>query len=260
AVGLQDAVAKLGLQLRAGVHTGECVRRGEEISGIGVNIAQRIMAEGQAGEILVSSTVRDIVAGSRLELHDRGFRALRGVPGTWRLFCVAGARPPGRRGARRDATPVVLSLMIVDDHPMWRQTLRAVLEGSGVGTVVAEAGDGEEAVETAIAARPEAVIMDMNLISMNGVTATRRILEALPDTKVLMLSSSDEKDDVVAAVHAGASGYLLKTAGPEEVADAVERVRAGELVFPPVLAKVVLDEFRRGAKPRNKKPTKSARS
>ncbi|MDX6198354.1 MAG: hypothetical protein QOJ79_1505 [Actinomycetota bacterium] len=138
-----------------------------------------------------------------------------------------------------------LSIMIVDDHPMWRQTLRSVLEGSGVGTVVAEAADGDEVVAIALKAQPQAVIMDMNLLTVNGVEATRRLLEALPETKVLMLSSSDERADVVAAVQAGASGYLVKTAEPDEVAEAVQRIHSGELVFPPALAKVVLEEFRR---------------
>jgi len=152
-----------------------------------------------------------------------------------------------RTEAHREGAPrhEILSVMIVDDHPMWRQTLRSVLEGSGVGTVVAEAADGDEVVAIALAARPQAVIMDMNLPTVNGVEATRRLLDALPEAKVLMLSSSDERVDVVAAVQAGASGYLVKTAEPEEVAEAVQRISNGELVFPPALAKVVLEEFRR---------------
>jgi DNA-binding NarL/FixJ family response regulator len=148
------------------------------------------------------------------------------------------------RGGRDDTTGVI-TLLLVDDHPMWRQTLRTVLEGSKVGVVVAEAADGPDAVEQAERTRPGAVVMDMNLLTMNGVEATRRILELLPDTKVLMLSSTDERAEVVAAVQAGASGYLLKTAEPDELADAVRRIHQGELVFPPALAKVVLEEFRR---------------
>jgi len=114
-----------------------------------------------------------------------------------------------------------------------------------VASVVAEAADGNEVVELALATRPETVIMDMNLLTVHGIEATRSLLAALPDTKVLMLSSSDERRDVVSAVQAGASGYLLKTAEPDEVAEAVQRIRNGELVFPPALAKVVLEEFRR---------------
>lgn len=137
-----------------------------------------------------------------------------------------------------------LSIVIVDDHPMWRHTLRTVLEGSGTGRVVAEAADGAEAVRMTVAVKPDTVIMDMNLPVLNGVEATRRIHQEVPSTTILMLSSSDERRDVVDAVKAGASGYLVKTASPDEVADAVRRIHAGELVFPPALAKVVLDEFR----------------
>ncbi|HVF33078.1 MAG TPA: response regulator transcription factor [Acidimicrobiales bacterium] len=138
-----------------------------------------------------------------------------------------------------------VSVLIVDDHPMWRQTLRRVIEGSGAGRVVAEAADGDEAVSAALDARPDVVVMDMNLPSVDGVEATRRLLEALPEIKVMMLSSSDERHDVVAALEAGASGYLVKTAEPDQLAEAVQRIRDGELVFPPALAKVVLEEFRR---------------
>ncbi|HVE93988.1 MAG TPA: response regulator [Acidimicrobiales bacterium] len=257
ALSLHEAMDGLGLPIRAGIHTGECSRRAEDFSGIGVNIAARIMAEAEGGETLVSSTVTEIVAGSGIEFRDHGFHTLRGVPGSWRLFAVAGTTTASSKRSKRP-THHPLSLMVVDDHPMWRQTLRTVLESSGVGIVVAEASDGEEVVELALSARPEAVIMDMNLLTISGVEATRRLLDVMPETKVLMLSSSDERQDVVEAVKAGASGYLLKTAEPDEVADAVQRIRGGELVFPPALAKVVLDEFRRIGRTDAPRATKSA--
>ena len=247
ALALRERLDGIGIAVRSGVHTGECDRRGDDFGGIGLHIAARVLAEAEPGQVLVSSTVHEIVVGSGFEFVDTGFHALRGVPGMWRLFAVAGPTTGATRRKTKGQAAALLSLMIVDDHPMWRQTLRTVLEGSGVGIVVAEAADGEEAVEMARAAHPEAVIMDMNLLTTNGVEATRRLLEVLPETKVLMLSSSDERDDVVSAVQAGASGYLLKTAEPHEVADAVRRIRKGELVFPPALAKVVLEEFRRRA-------------
>lgn len=138
-----------------------------------------------------------------------------------------------------------LRLMLVDDHPMWRATLRQVLEERSVGQVVSEAADGTDAVEALEAARPDVVIMDIELPTMSGVEATRHLVAAQPDLKVLVLSSSDRRKDVVEAVRAGASGYLVKTAEPEAVADAVARIHRGELVFPPAVARAVLDEFRR---------------
>jgi DNA-binding NarL/FixJ family response regulator len=138
----------------------------------------------------------------------------------------------------------MIDLMLVDDHPMWRNTLKRLLH-SRVGTVVAEAQDGTEALERASETALDLVIMDINLPSMDGIEATRRLIAAHPDLKVLVLASSDERTQVMDSVRAGASGYLLKTAAPEEVLDAVRRVSRGELVFPPKLTSMVLDELRR---------------
>jgi DNA-binding NarL/FixJ family response regulator len=136
-------------------------------------------------------------------------------------------------------------VMLVDDHPVWREGVRADLEKSGVATVVAESGDGGEAIEAALEAMPEVVVMDLNLPTLGGAEATRRIVEESPHVRVLILSASGEEADVLEAVKAGASGYLLKSTPGEEIAEAVRRVRAGEPVFTPSLAGLVLDEFRR---------------
>ncbi|MCA1727649.1 MAG: response regulator transcription factor, partial [Actinobacteria bacterium] len=138
-------------------------------------------------------------------------------------------------------------VMLVDDHPVWRDGVRADLEKSGVATVVAESGDGGEAIEAAREAMPEVVVMDLNLPTLGGAEATRRIVEESPHVRVLILSASGEEADVLEAVKAGASGYLLKSTPGEEIAEAVGRVRAGEPVFTPSLAGLVLDEFRRVA-------------
>jgi DNA-binding NarL/FixJ family response regulator len=148
----------------------------------------------------------------------------------------AAAPATGRKG---------FDLMLVDDHPMWRDHLRNLLRQSKVGTVVAEAGDGETALTQAAAASPDLVIMDINLPTIDGIETTRRLLASHSDIKVLVLSSSDDRAQVVDAVRAGASGYLLKTAAPTELLDAVRRIHQGEMVFPPSLATIVLDELRR---------------
>lgn len=150
-----------------------------------------------------------------------------------------------RKAKKPPVTSSKLTLMLVDDHPMWRDTLRKVLEHARVGTVVAEAPDGEEAIERAREAKPDLVIMDINLPGMSGIEAMRAMLVERPELKVLALSSSDERATVLEAVNSGASGYVLKTANPSEVADAVQRVHRGEIVFPPSLADLVLAEFRR---------------
>jgi len=140
-----------------------------------------------------------------------------------------------------------IRVMVVNDHPMWGDGVRADLESSGTATVVAEAADGGEAIELARDAMPEVVLMDLNLPTVSGVEATRRIVEESPHVKVLVLSASAEEADVLEAVKAGASGYLLKSAPSSEVAAAVRRVRDGEPAFTPSLAGLVLNEFRRVA-------------
>jgi class 3 adenylate cyclase len=88
ATAIEDSVRDLGLEVRAGLHTGECETTGEKLSGIAVNIGARVAAKAQAGEVLVSSTVKDLVAGSELAFHDRGRHELKGIPGEWRLYAV----------------------------------------------------------------------------------------------------------------------------------------------------------------------------
>jgi class 3 adenylate cyclase len=87
---IRDSVRHLGLQIRSGLHTGECELRGETIGGIAVHTAARVSAFAGPEEVLVSRTVVDLVAGSGLEFSDRGDHALKGVPGTWKLFSVKG--------------------------------------------------------------------------------------------------------------------------------------------------------------------------
>ena len=88
ACAISDEAGRLGLPIRAGLHTGECEIMGEDIGGIAVHIGARVAAEAASGEVLVSSTVKDLVAGSGLRFEDRGSRALKGVPEEWRLFAV----------------------------------------------------------------------------------------------------------------------------------------------------------------------------
>ena len=140
-----------------------------------------------------------------------------------------------------------ISVVIVDDHPVWRDGVRADLERSGDVEVVGEAEDGGPGVEIALEVMPDVVLMDLQLPTVPGVEATRRITEDAPHVKVLILSASAEEADVLEAVKAGASGYLLKSSTSDELLDAVKRVRRGEPVFTPSLAGLVLDEFRRVA-------------
>jgi DNA-binding NarL/FixJ family response regulator len=135
-------------------------------------------------------------------------------------------------------------VMIVDDHPMWRDGVARVLADSGY-EVVATVGDGAQALRTAAAVRPDVVVLDLQLPDMAGVEVTRGLLAARPELRVLVLSASGEQQDVLDAVKAGASGYLVKSASQAEFCDAVRRTAAGDTVFTPGLAGLVLGEYRR---------------
>jgi DNA-binding NarL/FixJ family response regulator len=152
-----------------------------------------------------------------------------------------------------------IRVMVVDDHPVWRDGLRADLEKDGDAVVVAEAADGGEAIVKAREEMPEVVLMDLQLPTVNGVEATRQIIQDSPHAKVLILSASGEEADVMEAVKAGACGYLLKSTKTSDVIDAVRRVSAGESVFSPSLAGMVLQEFRRMAARDPAEPSLTAR-
>ncbi|MBM0239221.1 response regulator transcription factor [Micromonospora sp. ATA32] len=134
--------------------------------------------------------------------------------------------------------------MVVDDHPMWREGVARDLTEAG-HLVVATSGEGRQAVRLAAAARPDVVVLDLQLPDVSGVEVIVGLRAALPDVRVLLLSASGEQQSVLNAVKAGATGYLLKSAAPAEFLDAVRRIAAGEPVFTPGLAGLVLGEFRR---------------
>ncbi|PXY31643.1 response regulator [Prauserella muralis] len=141
---------------------------------------------------------------------------------------------------------MTVSVMIVDDHPIWRDGVARDLGEHGF-EVAATAADGDAAVRIARAVRPAVVLMDLNLGSSSGVAAIREITTQLPDTRVLVLSASGEHDDVLEAVKAGASGYLVKSASVRELVAAVRRTAGGDPVFTAGLAGMVLGEYRRMA-------------
>ncbi|WP_436492971.1 response regulator [Actinokineospora sp. HUAS TT18] len=139
-----------------------------------------------------------------------------------------------------------ISVMVVDDHPIWRDGVARDLAERGFD-VRATAGDAAAAVRIARAVRPDVVLMDLNLGEESGVEATRKITGELANTRVLVLSASGEHNDVLEAVKAGASGYLVKSASADELVSAVRRTSAGDAVFTAGLAGLVLGEYRRMA-------------
>jgi two-component system NarL family response regulator len=144
----------------------------------------------------------------------------------------AGARPGDQ-----------VRVVVADDHELFRKGLVIVLEAEGDLVVVAEAADGEEAVARAAELAPDVVLMDVRMPHLDGIEATRRIRESFPMTRIIVLTVSDEEDDLFDAVKAGANGYLLKEVSIEEVASAVRAVMAGQSLLSPAMAAKLISEF-----------------
>jgi DNA-binding NarL/FixJ family response regulator len=134
-----------------------------------------------------------------------------------------------------------LRVVIADDQPLMRAGFKAVLEATGEIEVVAEAGDGEQAVAAARAHRPDVVLMDIRMPGLDGIEATRR----LPGQRVLILTTFGLDDYIIAALRAGASGFLLKDAPTDQVVDAVRAVAAGDAVLSPAVTRRLLDQVGR---------------
>ena len=137
-----------------------------------------------------------------------------------------------------------LRVMVVDDHPMWREGVARDLTEAG-HQVVATAANGADAIRRFPAARPDVLVLDLQIPEPNGVAVTAEVIKQNPAVRVLILSASGEQRDVLEAVKAGATGYLVKSASRDELLDAVRRVALGDTVFTPGLAGLVLGEYRR---------------
>jgi len=138
-------------------------------------------------------------------------------------------------------TPRLPSVVIVDDHELFRAGVRAELEG--LADVRAEAGTVEEAALATMREKPDVVLLDVHMPGGGGVEVIRQVARERPSQRFLALSVSDAAEDVIAVIRAGARGYVTKSISPEELADAIRRVREGDAVFSPRLAGFALDAF-----------------
>jgi DNA-binding NarL/FixJ family response regulator len=144
-------------------------------------------------------------------------------------------------GARRGPEPI--RALIVDDHALFRRGLEMVLAAEDDIELVGEASDGAEAVEKAAESLPDVVLMDIRMPKSSGIVACRAMKEAAPSSKIVMLTISDEEEDLFEAIRAGASGYLLKDIPLDEVADVVRAVHDGQSLINPSMAGKLLTEF-----------------
>ena len=137
-----------------------------------------------------------------------------------------------------------IRLLVADDHELFRAGVKALLASLATYEVVAEAATGEEAVAMARQWKPDVILMDIQMPDMNGIEATRRILEDLPNAGVVILTMFDDDDSVFAAMRAGAKGYVLKGAGQAELMRAIDAVASGQALYNARIAERVLAFFK----------------
>ncbi len=137
-----------------------------------------------------------------------------------------------------------LTVLLADDHAMFRAGIKALLEAEGRITVVGEASTGDEAVDRARELKPDVVVMDLSMPGSNGLEATRRIVALGLDTKVLVLTVHAEEEYLVPVIDAGASGYLTKTSADTELLDAIKVVARGQVFLPPKATTLLLQRYK----------------
>ena len=138
----------------------------------------------------------------------------------------------------------MISILLIDDHPMLRQGVAQLIELEDGLTVVGQAGDGAEGIAQAHALNPDMILLDMNMKGMSGIETLIEMRKQAIDARIIFFTVSDNQQDVAAALHAGADGYLLKDSEPEDLLPAIKQAAEGQQVFSPQLAKIMANALR----------------
>ena len=136
-----------------------------------------------------------------------------------------------------------LRVLLGDDHTLMRQGLRKIMEERPEWEVVAEVGDGREAVKKCLALKPDVAVLDVAMPLLNGIDATQQITKKVPETKVLVLSMHSDEAYVTRALQAGATGYMLKDSAGKDLLKGIASVAAGQAYFSPAIARLMLDDY-----------------
>ena len=158
------------------------------------------------------------------------------------------------------STGTELRIVICDDHALYRRGLVIELDDADDMEVVAEASSGEEAIAAATALAPDVILMDVRMPGIGGIEATRQLVESIPTTRILMLSMSDDREDLFAAVKAGATGYVLKESSVRDIGRAARAVAHGHSFVSPSMASMLLEEFASMARRDPAGPTATSRA
>ena len=232
------------LRVRMGIHTGEATPSDGSYHGLAVHRAARICSEAKGGQVLVSHATVSVIEDARdglegVSLVEVGERRLKDFEQPVRLHQLA---TPDRDLAA--ASPSRIGVLIVDDQALVRTGFRMILEAETDLDVVGEAADGAEALDQARRTKPDVILMDVRMPNVDGLEATRRLLEGKDEgPRVLILTTFDLDEYVYEALKVGASGFLLKDTPPEELVDAIHVVARGEALLAPSITKRVIEEF-----------------
>jgi DNA-binding NarL/FixJ family response regulator/class 3 adenylate cyclase len=255
AVDMQRANANAddGLAIRVGLDAGEPLPEGDDLYGRPVIVASRLCDAADAGQILVSETVRQVAGGRIAELiQPTGALRLKGIADRvaiaqiqWREDEREPHRPPPA-----DAPVRPITVVIADDQRLLRTGFRVILDAEPDISVIGEADTGRSALDVVRRRRPDVALMDIRMPELSGLQAAERILSD-PDlhTAVLMLTTFDSSEYVYEALRIGASGFLLKDAPADRLLDAVRVAAAGDALLAPSITRRLIEQFTRAARP-----------
>ncbi len=246
------------LQVRVSMDRGEVERRGERYFGTPLFRCARLQDMAHGGEILATAAIVDdpgLVMPDEMRFRDLGEQRLKGLAESVHVYgLVHTARDGSAVAATATATMTEaeavaddnerIRVLLVDDHQVVRRGLRGFLELLSDIEVVGEAEDGEQGVALADRLLPDVVLMDLLMPKMDGLTAIATIKQSHPEIEIVAVTSFIEEEKVTAALEAGASGYLLKDADAEEVANAVRAAHAGEVSLDPAVARLLAQRMR----------------
>ncbi len=262
---------KTEMRVRIGIHTGEATVRGDQYLGLAVHRAARICAAAHGGQVLLSQTTQALLEDEEelgeLDFSDLGPRTLKDFDRPVRIYQLLAPDLPaefpelrsaeeGARGSARladqhevaDAAAAQESteirVLIVDDQALVRTGFRMILDAEEDIDVAGEASNGKEALTEAYRLKPDVVLMDVRMPDLDGIEATRRLLATDGvESKVVMLTTFDMDEYVYEALRAGASGFLLKDAPPEQLVDGIRAVCSGDALLAPSVTRRVIEEF-----------------